>query len=144
MQKHLPGDLRDDADAQHRAVQVGRAQGDHNAHDQQHRKRTDEDNTAEEAQLLTDDAEDKVVFGVGQPLVLLHARADAHAEHAACGDGIDALTGLPPHTGSIQRRKAPGSVHTARGVAFPAGQPLQEVHDGYCTHRNERQQPAAG
>lgn len=80
MQKHLPGDLRDDADAQHRAVQVGRAQGDHNAHDQQHRKRTDEDNTAEEAQLLTDDAEDKVVFGVGQPLVLLHARADAHAE----------------------------------------------------------------
>ena len=76
--------------------------------------------------------------------MLLHARADAHAEHAACGDGIDALAGLPQHTGGIQRRKAPGTVHTARSVAFPAGQPLQEVRADYYTRRNEQQQPAAG
>ena len=91
---------------------------------------------ADKAQFLAHDGEDKVVLGVGQPLVLLHAVADAHAEQTAGGDGVDALAGLPQHTGGIGGGQAPDAAQTLRRITVAGGQRLDKIHQDSRTGRD--------
>ncbi len=102
----------------------GGVEGDGNALHNEGTEQHDQCDGADKAQFLAHDGEDKVVLGVGQPLVLLHAVADAHAEQTAGGDGVDALAGLPQHTGGIGGGQAPDAAQTLRRITVAGGQRL--------------------
>ena len=136
MAEHLPGDLRHDADAQQRAEEIRCVEGDGNALHNEGTEQHDQCDGADKAQFLAHDGEDKVVLGVGQPLVLLHAVADAHAEQTAGGDGVDALAGLPQHTGGIGRGQAPDAAQTLRRITVAGGQRLDKIRQDSHTGRD--------
>ena len=95
--EHLPRDLRHDADAHHRAVQIFRAVcNDQSLHDEYH-EQNDNDHRADEAQLLAYHTEDKVVVAFRQPELFFHAVAKASAGQPAGADGVQALQGLILH-----------------------------------------------
>ena len=90
----LPDDDRGDARRQQLAEQLLAVQGDAEAGPGQRHVQRQQDEQADEPELLADDAGDHVGGLLGQEAELLHGVAEADAEQAARGDGDQRLRRL--------------------------------------------------
>ena len=104
---HVHGRLADDPDGDRHAGEldeaVGRAAGDAEAGVGEHAVQGDDDEAAEETELLADDREDVVGLRVRQQVPLHRAVAEPDAPQAAGGQGVHAADGLEAAVGRDRR-----------------------------------------
>ena len=108
VQKHLDRQQRRDADADEKAVAVGRVRGDPIAAADEQREQDQNRDRADIAELLADDGKDVVVVLLRQVEIFLPALSETEPEKAARTDGIQRLHDLIAGRARIGKRVAPG------------------------------------